>query len=112
MGLKPPKELESWTDWLFDEYDIKGRKTPWFSISERRKIGNIIYMSILANSSKHAIGGINNNFLRFLLQLIFIPISRFEHFKLKRKWYAYAPELDFARYLRNKLFYNNYNSIR
>lgn len=105
MGLKPPQTLEGWIDWLSDDYDIEGKKIPWFNYSERKKIGNLTYTSILANASKNAIGGVNNNFIRSILKLIFTPISIFERFKLKRKWYSFAPELDLARYLRRKIFY-------
>ncbi|MEK7574336.1 MAG: radical SAM protein [Patescibacteria group bacterium] len=108
MGLKPPQTLEGWSDWLCDEYDLKGDKIPWFSYSERKKIGNLAYMSILANGSLNAIRGIKNNFVRLVLKLFFSPISSFERFKLKKKWYGFAPELDIARYLRKKFFYRDY----
>ena len=111
MGLKPPQTLEGWSDWLCDEYDLKGDKIPWFSYSERKKIGNLAYMSILANGSLNAIRGIKNNFVRLVLKLFFSPISSFERFKLKKKWYGFAPELDIARYLRKKFFYRDHKSI-
>ena len=112
MGLKPPQSLEGWIDWLSDEYDINGEKIPWFVYKERKKIGNITYMSILANSSMNAIGGINKTIIRFILKIIFFPISNFEKFKLSRKWYSFVPELYFARFLRRRLFYPNYKKIR
>ena len=111
MGLKPPQTLEGWSDWLCDEYDLEGIKIPWFSYAERKKIGNLAYMSILANGSLNVIRGIKNDFIRFFLKLIFSPISSFERFKLKRKWYGFAPELDLARYLRKRFFYRNYKSL-
>ena len=111
MGLKPPQTLEGWSDWLCDEYDLEGIKIPWFSYAERKKIGNLAYMSILANGSLNAIRGIKNNFIRFILKSFFSPISSFERFKLKRKWYGFAPELDLARYLRKRFFYRNYKSL-
>lgn len=111
-GLRPPQTLQGWISWLSDEYDIEGKKIPWFNYAERKKIGNITYTSILANSSLNAIGGIRNYFMRFILRSVFTPVSMFERFKLKRKWYTFAPELDFARFLRRNLFYHNYKSIR
>lgn len=110
-GLKPPQSLEGWINWLIDEYDLEGTKMPWFNYFERKKIGNLAYMSILANAAHNAIGSISSNITRNLLQGIFIPISAFERFKLKKKWYAFAPELELARYLRKKLFYSSYQSI-
>jgi len=104
-GLKPPTTLEGWIEWLFDEYDLEGAKIPWFNYRERKLIGNITYMSILANSSLNAINGVRNDYLRNFLRLCFIPISRFERFKLAHKMYKFAPELDLARFLRRKIFY-------
>ncbi len=111
-GLKPPRNLEGWIYWLSDEYDIEGRKIPWFGRKDRKKIGNLTYMSILANISYNAIEGIENNLLRLALKLFILPISHFERFKLKNKWYAFAPELGIARYLRKKIFYGSHRNIR
>jgi len=111
MGLKPPQTLEEWSDWLCDEYDLAGKKIPWFSYADRKKIGNLTYMSILANGSLNVIRGIKNNYIRLALKTIFSPISSFERFKLRRKWYGFAPELDLARYLRKKIFYTDYKGI-
>jgi len=110
-GLRPPESLEGWINWLSDEYDIEGKKMPWFIYPDRKKIGNIAYMSILANAASNAIGGVDNDLMRLILKSVFLPISGFERFKLRRKWYGFAPELDVARFLRRKLFYNNHKSI-
>lgn len=112
MGLRQPQSLEGWIDWLSDEYDLDGKKIPWFGRRERSKIGNLTYMSIIANSSRNAIEGIENNLIRFILKLLFKPVSAFERFKLRHKWYTFAPELRAARYLRKKLFYQNYKIVR
>ncbi len=105
FGLKPPKTLEGWADWLSDEYDIEGRKIPWFNYSERKKIGNLAYMSIIANSAHNAIEGISNDLVRNLSKISFSPIRAFERYKLTRKRYSFAPELDVARFLRKRIFY-------
>lgn len=112
MGLKPPQNLEGWITWLFDEYDFEGTRLPWFSYTERKKIGNLTYTCILANASYNAISGIKSAFLRAILKLIFIPLSHYEKFKLRKKWYSFSPELDLARYLRSKLFYRGYKIIK
>ncbi len=104
-GLKPPTRLEEWSDWLSDEYDLAGKKIPWFNKSDRKKIGNITYTSILANGMRNAIFSVRNRISRFLLKLVFIPISSFERFKLRNKLYIFAPELNVAKYLRKKIFY-------
>ncbi|HBR14571.1 MAG TPA: hypothetical protein DD723_03375 [Candidatus Omnitrophica bacterium] len=110
-GLHPPQSLEGWIDWLSDEYDMEGKKIPWFNASERKKIGNITYMSLLANSSLNAIGGVSNNAMRLLLKLFISPLSRYEGYKLRRKLYGFSPELDFMRFLRRKVFYRRNQSI-
>ncbi len=110
-GLTPPTDLEGWIDWVYDEYDFQGRKLPWFNAAERKMIGNIAYMSILSNSIGNAVGGIGNKKLRSLLKMAITPVSMFERFKLKRKWYGFAPELDFARFAREKIFYRGDKSI-
>lgn len=111
-GLKPPDKLEGWIDWLSDEYDVEGKKIPWFSYGDRKKIGNLTYTSILANSAGNAIEGLENNIMRTALKALFVPISAFERFKLKNKWYSFAPELNVARFLRKKIFYRNFKNIR
>ena len=68
-------------------------------------------MSIIANSMLNAIYGISDALLRPLLKAAFKPISTFENMKLKNKWYSFAPELDIARYLREKIFYQSDISI-
>ena len=110
-GLNPPKNLEGWINWLFDEYDLKGDKIPWFNKRDRKYIGNITYMSIFANASLNAINGISNPMLRALFKCVFIPFSWFQRFKLKRKWYRFAPELDIVRFLRKRIFYRSKKSI-
>jgi hypothetical protein len=110
-GLKPPQALTGWIDWLYDEYDVEGKKMPWFNADERKKIGNIAYMSILANGILNATGAVKSNMMRLMMMGLFKPISVFEKFKLKRKWYGFAPELNVASYLRKKVFYQSNRTI-
>lgn len=111
MGLKVPEKLEDWSDWLLDEYDIEGRKLPWFNLGERISVGNISYMSILSYSSENAINAVSNNMARRLLKFIFKPIRAFERVMLRNKWYRFRPELKVVRFLRNKFFYKGYKVI-
>ncbi|MCB9747291.1 MAG: B12-binding domain-containing radical SAM protein [Candidatus Omnitrophica bacterium] len=110
-GLKPPQKLEDWRDWLSDEYDLEGRKIPWFNEADRKRIGNIAYMSLLANTAMNAIDGVSNSFIRVMLKIIFFPVSRFERFRLKHKWYTFAPELRLFRFFRRLVFYKREKSI-
>lgn len=104
-GLKPPENLEGWIDWNFIDYDIKGRQIPWFGLKERKKIGSICYMSILANGFRNAIDSINNVFLRTVMRMLYVPFSIFYRLRLRCRWYDYSWDLALIRFLRAKLFY-------
>lgn len=105
MGLKPPESLDQWADWIMDDYDIAGQRIPWFNKKERIWIGNISYMSILANAIGNVGAGISHPVMRMIFMGILKPMQAFYRFRLKNKWYRFAPELAIARYLRRKLFY-------
>ena len=107
MGLKSPERLEEWIDWLYDEYDLAGRKMPWFNYKDRLRIGNITYMSIVGNTMPNAVNGIDNKILKFVLKLFFTPLSALMRLKLMKKRYTFAPELKVARFMRKKIFYQS-----
>lgn len=107
-GLKPPQELQGWIDWNFDEYDFSGKRIPWFNAKQRRKIGNISYMSVLANAIPNVIDSINNIFVRRLLKIFYIPVSAYYKFRLRHKLYNFCPDLLLIRYLRRKIFYRSH----
>ncbi len=109
-GLKPPQRLEDWVDWLSDDYDLTGQKLPWFTARQREYIGNITYMSLLANASGNAVNSIGDHFLRNLLKFFITPVSHFERFKLIRRWYQWAPEMQVIRRVRQAVFYKKESS--
>jgi anaerobic magnesium-protoporphyrin IX monomethyl ester cyclase len=106
-GLRPPETLEGWSNWLFDEYDQEGARIPWYNRQERIYIGNIAYMSILANALGNAVGSIGSPPLRFLARQLVRPTSAYFRFRLKNKMYRHVPELNLVRYLRHKAFYQS-----
>ncbi len=107
-GLKPPERLEGWINWNFDEYDFQGRRIPWFNYKDRERIGNISYMSVLANAVPNAIDSVRSIFIRYLLKFIYAPISYYYRFRLKRKYYKFSADLAIIRFLRSKIFYRGY----
>lgn len=111
-GLKPPQGLEGWIDWNFDEYDFSGKRIPWFNAKERQRLGNISYMSVLANALPNALDSINNIFVRRALKILYAPISSYYRFRLKHKLYDYSPDLALIRYLRRKIFYRSHMVLK
>jgi len=111
-GLKPPQDLAGWIDWNFDEYDLTGKRIPWFSAKERQKLGNISYMSVLANALPNAIDSIENIFIRSSLKILYMPISAYYRFRLKNKMYNFSLDLAAVRYLRSKIFYKSHIVVK
>ena len=111
-GLKPPYNLEGWIDWNFDEYDFAGKRIPWFNAKERKKLGNISYMSVLANALPNAIDSIENIFVRNLFKILYAPISAYYRFRLKHKIYSFSIDLAVVRYLRKKIFYRSHIIVK
>ena len=111
-GLKPPENLEGWVDWNFDEYDLAGKRIPWFDAKQRQMLGNISYMSVLANALPNAIDSINNVFIRRALKISYAPISAYYRFRLKHKLYGFSLDLVLIRYLRKKIFYRSHMRLK
>lgn len=103
-GLAPPPTFAGWADWTLDDYDIDGSKLPWLTRDERKWVGNISYMSILAESMEGVVsslggGGLNQSLVKF--SSVF---SRYFRYRLKNKMYRNVPELAIVQWLRKRMF--------
>ena len=112
-GLVPPDSLEGWSNWVLDDYDLKGEKLPWLDKKERVYVGNITLMSILADSSEiiEESFSLSNRLLNKLLKFAAKLTGKYFHLRLKNKFYKFAPELKPLQFLRRALFTNNSNSV-
>jgi radical SAM superfamily enzyme YgiQ (UPF0313 family) len=106
-GLVPPATLEEWADWTLDDYDLEGRKLPWFSRRERKWIGNLSYLSILADSMDLVVANIGRGAFNRALLVASRPLGRHFARRLREKRYRSVPELAPARFLRHCLFQND-----
>lgn len=109
-GLKSPTKLEEWADWNFDEYDLEGKRIPWFNRRERQAIGNICYLSMLSNAVPNVIGSLDNPIFSKLLQGAYYLPHKYFQWRWFGKHYKYNGELSTIHALRERLFYKGHGA--
>ena len=102
-GLQAPDSLEKWTQWNFHEADIKGRN-PWFSDKDQKRLGNLTYISSLANVVPYLSDSIDNPILRRLARLISVPLSKYFKFRFNHGMFDFALDIKIIRYIRKTFF--------
>lgn len=111
-GLKPPKKLERWADWNFDEYDPEGKRIPWFNKEERQAIGNLSYLSMLSNAVPNVIDSLESPVISKLLQLAYTIPHKYFQWRWFGKHYKHTWELNIVRNSRRRLFYDSHKTVR
>lgn len=101
-GLKPPKKLEEWAEWGF--HDFNEKRNPWLTAAERRRLGNITYISTLACVVDNLTNSIRNPFKRALTKSIVKPVSSYYEWRFNHKLFNWLPELTLIRMIRHKMF--------
>ena len=104
-GLKPPEKLEGWINWRFDEDDTSGTRNPWYSQQERDWIGNIVYLSALANGLDTMIESYNGSIMGKLMRLAYSLPKKYLDYKFEKKQYRSMPEMGFIKWLRKQVSY-------
>lgn len=102
-GLKPPKTLEEWSGWNFQEY-AEERKNPWFNEKDRQALGNLSYICTIAFVIANLTRTINKPLLRAVAQVFILPLTKYFRFRFNHKLYRFAPELKLISYLRKQVF--------
>lgn len=100
-GLKPPKTLEEWDTWGF--HDFNDKRNPWLTSSDRRRLGNICYVSTLASVVNKLTDSINNPFKRILAKALIKPASLYYQWRFNHKLFSWLPELTLIRWIRHKI---------
>jgi len=109
-GLNPPKSLEEWSSWNFQEY-AEEKKNPWFNKQDRHALGNLSYICTIAFAIANLTRTISNPFLRIFARIFILPITRYFKFRFNHKLYRFAPELKIISILRKKFFDKAYITI-
>jgi len=101
-GLKPPQRLEEWDTWGF--HDFNEKRNPWLTSAERRRLGNICYISTLSSVVNNLTDSIKNPVKRTLTKALVKPISSYYRWRFSHKLFDWLPELTLIRWIRHKMF--------
>jgi anaerobic magnesium-protoporphyrin IX monomethyl ester cyclase len=100
-GLVEPDKLEGWINWRFDEYDDSGTRNPWLNLSERKALGNLCYLSIMANVVPNLLNSYDGLKGLLLKAAYKLPQAYFEY-RFKNKSYKHIPEMRLIKKLRGR----------
>jgi anaerobic magnesium-protoporphyrin IX monomethyl ester cyclase len=102
-GLKPPGTLTGWINWRFDEYDDSGTRIPWMNRRERRALGNLCYLSIMANTMPNLLSSYDHSLKGSILKAGYTLPQRYFNWRFENKSYHFMPELRVIKGMRGVL---------
>lgn len=101
-GLKPPQKLEGWATWGF--HDFNEERNPWLTSTERRRLGNICYISTIACVVKNLTSSMKNPVKRNMAKAVIYPLSDIYQWRFNHKLFNWSPEISLLRYARHSMF--------
>lgn len=84
LGLCPPKTLDGWGTWVFGHYDQDGRRLPWLSAEDRRRLYNLCQMYFKAYTFVHTLDNIRGRYLRAMVKTLYAPLAASYRWRLER----------------------------
>lgn len=100
-GMTPPQKLDDWVNWRFDEYDQSGTRNPWLSPRDRQTLGNLVYLSIMANVAPNLLKSYSG-FKGAAIRAAYTLPQKYFYWRFKTKSYRFMPELRAIKYLRDR----------
>lgn len=111
-GIKMPTKLEEWVDWNADEYDLEGKRTPWFSKEDRIALGNLCYISMLSNAVPNVLDALEDVVLGKILKGIYYFPHKYYQWSFFNGHYRHHLELPLIRTARKFVFYSGKKVIK
>lgn len=85
LGLQPPETLEGWGEWVFGNYDPDGRRLPWLSARDRRRIYDLCRTYFMAYCFAHTLDGVRGSRLRAMMKALYAPVGAAYRWRLKHQ---------------------------
>jgi anaerobic magnesium-protoporphyrin IX monomethyl ester cyclase len=111
-GLKSPTNLAEWSDWNFDEYDLEGKRIPWFNKKERQSVVNLCYLSMLSNAIPNLIDSLESPIMSKVAQMVYAMPHKYFQWRFFDKHYKESLDLNIIRNIRKRIFYSGHRLIR
>ncbi|MBF0612380.1 MAG: hypothetical protein HQL55_14750, partial [Magnetococcales bacterium] len=111
-GLVPPQDLEEWILWNVEDRDVDGKKSPWYDYRDRMALCNVSTMFTTLNAVRNVVAGVDNIFLRPLMQAAAFLVFTDFNYRLRKRYYHRVPEAMILEKVRDLLFRSDISVIR